>query len=171
MKWRFALRFLIAFALLVVAWWVTGFGDLYRTLVLATVRVVSPILGGWWLEYDKPGLVDPVFRAGAQQLPMVLNLTQLSMGFLPFLSLVAATPGLGVRGAVTTAALGSVLYFLVHVAVIVVYPLILDQPNFLKETIGVFSGLVAFVLAPLALWFALTYPALRRVWQLTPNAR
>jgi hypothetical protein len=34
---------------------------------------------------------------------------------------------------------------------------------------GVFSGLVAFVVAPLALWFVLTYPVLRPLWQLTAS--
>jgi hypothetical protein len=172
MKWRFAAKFLVAFALLVTAWWVVGFGSRYRTAVLATVHVVSPIVNGWWLEYDQPGLIDPVvYRSGNRQLPMLLNLPQLSMGFLPFLSLVAATPGLGLRRAIVVAALGSTAYFVIHVIVVLVYPVILDQPNFVKDTIGVFSGLVAFVLAPLGLWFVLTYPVLRSVWQLTPNVR
>ena len=39
-----------------------------------------------------------------------------------------------------------------------------------KDTLGVFSGLVAFVVGPLGLWFILTYPALRSVWQLGPQA-
>jgi hypothetical protein len=32
---------------------------------------------------------------------------------------------------------------------------------------GVFTGLMAFVVAPLGLWFVLTYSALRPLWQLT----
>jgi len=174
MKWRFAGTFLAAFAVLVIVWWLTAFGQRYRAVVLATVQLISPAVNGWWLAYDQPGLVDPVvYRSGSHELPMLLNLPQLSMGFLPFLSLVIATPGLGVRRMARVAAVGSLAYFCIHVCVVLLYPVILDQPNFLKDTIGVFSGLVAFVLAPLALWFGLTYPALRSVWQLTPtpNAR
>jgi hypothetical protein len=172
MKWRFAGRFLLTFALLVVLWWATGFAQLYRKAALAAAQLLSPAVNGWWLDYDQPGLVDPVvFRLANRQLPMLLQLPALSMALMPFLSLVAATPGLGWRRGAVTAAVGTVLFFCIHVAVVLIYPLIMDQPNVLKDTIGVFSGLVAFVVAPLGLWFALTYRALRSVWQLTPDAR
>jgi hypothetical protein len=172
MKWRFAVRFLVTFAALVVFWWVTDFAQVYRKAALATVQVLSPVVNGWWLDYDQPGLIDAVvYRSGHRQLPMLLQLPALSMGLMPFLSLVAATPGLGWRRGVLTAALGAVLYFCIHVAVVLVYPLIMDQPNVVKDTIGVFSGLIAFVVAPLGLWFVLTYRTLRSIWQLTPDVR
>ena len=168
MKWRFAGKFLLAFGVLVTLWWLIDFARLYRGAVLATVQLVSPVVNGWWLDYDLPGMVDPVaFRTGERHLAMLLQLPALSMGLMPFLALVVATPGLGIKRTVGTLALGSALYFLVHVAVILAYLLIMDRPNVVKDTLGVFSGLVAFVLAPLGLWFVLTYPALRSLWQLT----
>src|SRR5262249_9566961 len=100
------------------------------------------------------------------QLPMLLQLPALSMGMMPFLSLVLATPGLGWRRLAVTTGVGVVLFFAVHVVVVLTYPFIMDCPSFVKDTAGVFSGLVAFVVAPLGLWFVLTYPALRSVWQL-----
>jgi hypothetical protein len=83
---------------------------------------------------------------------------------------VVATPGLGLKRTVIALAAGSALYFLIHVAVVLSYPLIMDRPNIFKDTLGVFSGLVAFVVAPLGLWFVLTYPALRALWQLMPES-
>ena len=170
MKWRFAGKFLLTFAVLVTLWWAIDFARLYRSAVLATVQVLSPVVNGWWLDYDLPGMVDPVvFRSGDRRLAMLLQLPALSMSLMPFLALVVATPGLGRKRTAATLTLGSGLYFLIHVAVILAYPLIMDRPNVVKDTLGVFSGLVAFVLAPLGLWFVLTYPALRSLWQLAPS--
>jgi len=175
MKGWFAARFLLTFTLLVIVWWLTDLGQLYRTAALAVAQVLSPVVNGWWLEYDRPGLADPVvFRLGSEQLPMLLQLPALSMALMPFLSLVAATPGLGWRRGLLAAAVGSLLFFAIHVVIVLIYPLVMVRPNFVKDTIGVFSGMVAFVVAPLALWFALTYPALRSLWQLSaprPAAR
>ena len=172
MKWRFAVKFLVTFGLLVMVWWATDFAQLYRKAALATVQVLSPVVNGWWLDYDQPGFTDPVvYLSGSRQLPMLLQLPALSIALMPFISLVAATPGLGWKRAVGTAVLGSVLCFAIHVSAILVYPLVLDRPNVIKDTIGAFSGLVAFVLAPIGLWFVLTYRALRSVWQLTLDPR
>ena len=167
MKWRFALTFLFAFAVLVVVWWRFDVATRYRGATLAVSQLISPVVNGWWLDYDQPGMVDPVvFRKPDRQLPMLLQLPALSMGMMPFLSLVIATPGLGWRRLAATTAVGVLLFFAVHVLVVLTYPFIMDRPNFVKDTAGVFSGLVAFVVAPLGLWFVLTYPALRSVWQL-----
>lgn len=170
MKWRFAGTFLVMFAVLLVVWWRFDVATRYRSAALATAQLVSPVVNGWWLDYDRPDLVNDVtFRRGDSELPMLLQLPALSMGLMPFLSLVLATPGLGWKRATVTAIGGAVLYFLVHVLVVLAYPLIMDRPNVVKDTLGVFSGLVAFVVAPLGLWFVLTYPALRSIWQLGPK--
>ena len=170
MKWRFALKFLLTFAVLVGIWQAFDVPTLYRTAVLATARSVGPIVNGWWLEFDQPGVPGgQAFRSGDERLPMLLQLPALSMGLMPLISLIVATPGLSWKRIVPTVALGSVLYLLVHVIVVLAYPPIMAHPNVVKETLGVFSGLVAFVVAPLGLWFVLTYSALRALWQLTPQ--
>ena len=167
MKWRFAGKFLLSFAVLMVLWARVDFGDYYRGAVLAVVQFLSPLVNGWQLEHDRPGdIADIVFHSGSSALPMLLQLPALSMGLVPFLSLVVATPGQGGKRLTINVALGSVLYFLVHVIVVLAYPLIMDRPNAVKDTLGVFTGLMAFVVAPLGLWFVLTYPALRSLWQL-----
>jgi hypothetical protein len=170
MKWRFAGIFLVSFALLLVVWSLVDCAQRYRSAVLATVQVVSPVVNGWWLDYDRPGLVNDVaFRSGDQQLPMLVQLPALSMGIVPLLSLVLATPGLGLRGKVTRALIGAILYFLLDVVVVLAYPLIMERPNIIKDTAGVFSGLMAFVVAPLGLWFILTYRTLEPLWRLSPR--
>ncbi len=168
MKWRFAATFLLTFGVLLVLWWMGDVAQRYRTAVLAAAQVASPIVNGWWLDYDQPGMIDPVvFRSAERQLPMLLQLPALSMGLMPLLSLIVATPQQGPKRLAIAVVLGSVLYFLIHLVVVLVYPFIMDRPNALKDALGVFSGLVAFVVAPLGLWFVLTYPALRSVWQLS----
>jgi hypothetical protein len=172
MKWRFAGKFLLCFAILVALWAALDLAQLYRSAVLATVQLVSPVVNGWWLDYDVPGFVDPVvFRTGNRQLPMLLQLPALSVGLMPLLSLVVATPGLRPLRTIATGALGVALYFLLDVAVVLAYPAIMDRPNAIKDTLGVFTGLVAFAVAPLGLWFALTYPTLRSIWQLSPDGK
>jgi hypothetical protein len=167
MKWRFAAKFLVAFAVLTVLWAGSDFGSHYRTAVLAVVQVLSPAINGWVLEHDQPEAIAAiVFRSGRRTLPMQLQLPALAMGLLPFVSLVVATPGQSVRRTATSVALGSVLYFVSNVLLVLVYPLIMDRPNAIKDTLGVFSGLIVVVMQPLGLWFVLTYPTLRARWQL-----
>lgn len=170
MKWRFAATFLLTFAVLIAVWWAADVPQRYRTAVLATAQLVSPVINGWWLDYNRPDKVgEVVFRHGDRELAMLVQLPALSMSLMPLLALVVATPGLGLKRKAINVVLGCVFFFLIHLTLVVVYPFIMDRPNALKDTLGVFSGLVAFVVAPLGLWFVLTYPALRSVWRLGPE--
>jgi hypothetical protein len=169
MKLRFAAFFSVTFTLLMVLWWAVDVAQFYRNAVLLVAQAVSPLINGWFLEHDRPGLVNEVvFRSGDRQLAMLLQLPALSMGLVPLLSLIMATPGMTMGRAAVRAALGAVLYFLLDTVVVLTYPFIMDHPNVVKDTLGVFTGLIAFVVAPLALWFVLTYPALRSTWRITP---
>ncbi len=172
MKWRFAGRFLLAFTLLLTLWSWSNFAHFYRNAVLTLVQQVSPMVNGWWLEFDRPNHVgNIVYKFGNQRLAMLIQLPALSMGVVPLLSLIFATPGLRTRQAALRGLLGVLLYFLIDVVVVLAYPPIMDHPNVVKDTMGVFSGLMAFVVAPLGLWFLLTYSALRPLWQLTESAK
>jgi len=167
MKGRFALRFLLTFTVLIGLWWQLEIPRRYRLAALATTQLISPIVNGWWLDYDQPGATDAVvYRRENVRLPMLLDVSLLSMSLMPFLSLVAATPGMGWRRGPAVAAIGVASFFLFHQVIVLTYPWIMDRPNFLKDTLGIFSGLVAFVVGPLGLWFTLTYPTLRSVWRL-----
>ena len=171
-KWRFAAKFLLSFTVLLVLWSAIDFAHLYRNAVLTIVQWLSPVVSGWWLEYDQPNPVgDVVFGFGDRRLAMLLQLPALSMGVVPLMSLIVATPGLRVWQALVRSVLGALCYFLLDVLVVLAYPFIMDHPNMFKDTLGVFTGLLAFVVAPLAIWFVLTYSALRPLRQLTPGKR
>jgi len=165
-KARFALTFLPCFAVLLVLWQLSDFGAHYRQALLTVVQVLSPLTNGWTLQFEPAVSGAAVFRAANLQLPLVLQLPALSMALVPFASLVVATPGqTPVRVGLNVVG-GSLVYFVLHVVIVLLYPFILTDPNFFKDTLGVFSGLMGFVVAPLALWFVLTYPALRSLWGL-----
>lgn len=169
-KLRFAAIFLVTFGVLIAVWWATNFPHRYRDTVLASVQLVSPVVNGWWLDYDRPNMIDRIlFRRGDAELPMLLQLPALSMGLMPLISLLMATPGLKIKRRAVTIVVGCVLYFLLDVAVVLAYPVIMSRPNAFKDTMGVFTGLLAFALAPMGLWFVLTYPVLRSVWRLSPT--
>lgn len=170
MKLRFALKFLATFTLVIPLWWAVDAGALYRSAMLAVAGWVSPLFG-WWLQVGADGV--PEFRRAGVTLPFYLDLATIAMGLMPLWSLIVATPFQSARRIAACLPAAVVLYFLVDLAVVLTYPFILDRPNFAKDTLGVFSGLIAFVVAPLGVWFLLTYPALNRIWQLggPPSAR
>lgn len=172
MKARFALLFLACFAILTTLWGVAGVGRVYRQALLAVLAGASPGLNGWELTYDpgKLGEIAPEFVRGSQRLPMMLDLVSLSMAMIPFLSLLAASPGLPWRARGRAAALGISGFVLLHLGLVLLYPWLLDQPNFLKNVIGTLAGLTGFVVAPLALWFALTFRHLQPLWGLADAA-
>jgi len=177
MKWRFAGTFLATFAVLTLIWAVTDFGDIYRVIVLTLAQAVSPLLHGWFLEFDTPTLrAAAAFKRGTESLPMPLRLGDISMGLMPLVSLIVATPGQTWRRAAIASVIGCLLFCFIDAFVVAIFPLFMDQRlggapqtmlDTVKDTVGVFSGLVAFVLAPLGIWFVLTYPALRSLWQLS----
>ena len=163
MKSRFALKFLATFTVIIPLWWAIDAGIHYRDALLTVAGWVSP-LTGWWLQFDATGV--PQFRRDAVTLPFYLDLATIAMGLMPLLSLIVATPFQSARRIATCLPAAVALYFVVDLGVVLTYPFVMDHPNLLKDTLGVFSGLVAFVVAPLGVWFLLTYPALNTIWQL-----
>ncbi|MCX8071872.1 MAG: hypothetical protein N3C12_05405 [Candidatus Binatia bacterium] len=166
MKIKFALRFIAAFTLLLATWASAGFGTAYRTAALELARLVSPALTGWWLEFGATDRSNPVFTKGGVEIPLQIDVSLLSMAQVPLQALICATPGLGLVGTVGRCVIGMVAFFLVHVLVLLIYPVVLAHPSWWTDTLGVFSGLLSFVLAPQLLWFILTYPRLKELWHL-----
>ncbi len=167
LKLKFALRFVAAFSILLAIWAASGFGAAYRTAALAVLRVASPTLTGWWVEHgEAEGNAVAVFERDRVRIPLQIDPAFLSMAQVPLLALIWATPGLGVSGTVMRSVLGMVAFFFLHASVLLIYPVVLANPNRLTDTIGVFSGLLSFVLAPQLLWFVLTYTRLKELWQL-----
>jgi hypothetical protein len=166
-KSAFVLRFLAAFALLIALGAALGASTYYARALTAAARVTSPVVNGWWLE-ERPATTGSKlwFRAGPAELRLLLSLESLSLGILPFLALLSATPGLSVRRWLLAALIGIAGFFLLDLIVVLLYPLLVTRPNAVTDITGTFLGLLTFVGAPIILWFALTFERLRSVWRL-----
>jgi hypothetical protein len=166
-KLAFVGRFLGGFAALIAIGWLTNAPAHYARLLEALGAVLSPLTNGWWLERRPTAQgVTLWFRHGTQELKLLLSLESLSLGLLPLIALIAATPGLGWRRALGAVAIGSALFFALDLIVVLLYPLLVSTPNALTDIVGTFLGLLTFVGAPIILWFVLTFDRLRSVWRL-----
>jgi hypothetical protein len=163
MKLRFALRFLLTFTILVPLWWQLGVGEAYRDAILQVVRLLSPVVNGWFLEIAAGAAT---FRRGTESMPFYLNLPAIAMGLMPLWSLIVATGGQSAKQVGLRIFFAAALYFGVDTLVVLAYPFFMYDPGRFKDTVGVFSGMVAFVVAPLGIWFVVTYPTLQSVWQI-----
>ena len=90
------------------------------------------------------------------------------MGLVPLLALLAATPKLGLRHRAVLMAVGTALNFLVDSVILALFPLLVFYKNAFTDVVGTFLGLIAFVGAPVIIWFALTF---RELQQSLPSLR
>jgi hypothetical protein len=163
-KLAFIGRFLLVFAFLITIGWLTNAPSRYARLLQTTVGIAAPLTSGWWLEERNDQIW---FRQGEQEVRLLLSLEALSLGVLPFLSLLGATPGLGLRRFLACAVIGTAGIFALDLLVLLLYPYLVLQPNAFTDVTGTFLGMLTFVGAPVILWFALTFDRLRGVWGLT----
>lgn len=175
-KTRFVARFLAIFAFLIAVGWTTGAPAGYARALQTAAAVTSPLVNGWSLEARAPIATrqEIWFRRGNEQLRLGLGLDALALGLLPLLSLLAATPGLGVARLAARAALGIAGLFALDLLVLLLYPWLVGSPTALTDIIGTFLGLLTFVGGPVILWFVLTFRELAPVWRLDggpPGAR
>ncbi len=160
-KLGFLARFLLFFALLLVVWNLTSAGDAYNAALLEVAALLGPAITGWILE--------PVVEGGFPRwvhestgIDLQIQFDALAVGMVPLLALIAATPGPTWRRRVGLAALGAALFFAIDVAIVIVFPLLLHYDNAATDIGGTFLGMIGFVGAPVILWFALTFPYVRR---------
>ncbi len=164
----FVARFLLLFAVLVAAGWLTNAMHGYAAALRVAGSVTSPLINGWTLE-DRSTVPDQqeiFYRRGNDQLRLALGLPQLALGLLPLLALLGATPGLGPRRLAICAAIGIGALFALDLLVVLIYPWLVGHPNAFTDILGTFLGLLTFVGGPVILWFVLTYEQLRGVWAL-----
>ncbi len=171
-KPAFVARFLVLFALLTVAGWLTDAPRHYSRLLQGSAATISPVVGGWWLEQraTPDGGTDLVFRRGDKQLKMALSLPALALGLLPLLSLLGATPGLGWRRLGRSALIGCAAIFGLDLLILLLYPALVAE-SAAAEIAGTFLGLLTFVGGPVIVWFILTFDHLRGVWRLGSSER
>jgi len=162
-KGRFLGSFLILFALLLGLWNLTQGTRWYTQALLGVAAVIGPLLHGWVLEYAPTGRVGlPVWVHGGDRVQAAIQFDALAVGLVPVLALIAATPGLGLRRRLTLLAVGSAICFLVDAVIVALFPLLVFYKNAFTDVIGTFLGLIAFVGAPVIIWFGLAFPELQQ---------
>ena len=165
-KARFLSTCLLLFALLLITWRGTDGARWYTDGLLVSAGVLGPMMHGWVLETDPRS--TPTWVNGSNQVQLSLQFDALAVGLVPLLALLAAMPGLGVRRRVTLMLIGGVLNFLVDTLIVALFPLLVFYKNPLTDVVGTFLGLIAFVGAPVIIWFALTF---RELQQVLPSLR
>ena len=160
-KWRFLGLFLVAFAAFLVVWRVTDATRYYTAGLLRAAGLVGPMLHGWVLEFSDPSRGSPTWVHGSDTVQAAIQFDALSVGVVPVLALLAATPGVRWRRRVGLMALGALLCFAVDTLIVALFPLLVFYKNAFTDVIGTFLGLIAFVGAPVIIWFALTFRELQ----------
>jgi len=160
-KWRFLGLFLVAFAAFLVVWRATDAARYYTDGLLQFAGLVGPMLHGWILEIPSPGTGTPAWVHGSERVQAAIQFDALSVGVVPVLALLAATPGLRWRRRVGLMGVGALLCFAVDTLIVALFPLLVFYKNAFTDVIGTFLGLIAFVGAPAIIWFALTFRELQ----------
>ena len=161
-KGPFLCRFLAVFAAALVVWQWTGVSRWYARALLASAGWLGPALHGWVLEKNAgPGGV-PLWAHGGRQVQAALQFDALSVGVVPVLALMIATPGLRLPRRLCLAAAGAALCFALDSLIVCLFPILVFYKNPFVDVLGTFLGVVAFVGAPVIIWFTLTYQQLQQ---------
>lgn len=165
-KLRFVGLFLAVFASFLVVWKVTGAGHWYTEGVLALAGMIGPMLHGWVLEAAAGGRGVPTWVYGSNRVQASIQFDAMAVNLVPLVALLAVTPGLRLRRRGAIVLIGAMLYFLVDTLVVALFPLLVFYKNAFTDVIGTFLGLIAFVGAPVIIWFALAF---RQLQQFLPS--
>jgi hypothetical protein len=160
-KWRFLGLFLIAFAAMLAAWRAADASRFYTGGLLRLAGVVGPMLHGWILEDGAAAHGKPTWVHGGDSVEAALQFDALAIGVVPVLALLAATPGVRWRRRFGLMVAGGLLCFTVDTLVVALFPLLVFYKNAFTDVTGTFLGLIAFVGAPVIIWFALTFRELQ----------
>jgi len=167
-KARFLAVCLGIFAVLLIAWRLTRGAQWYTAGMLAFAGIVGPMVHGWVLETNPHGEGVPAWVHGDDRVQLSIQFDALAVGLVPLLALLAATPGLRARRRATLMIVGGLLNFGVDTLIVSLFPLLVFYKNAFTDVVGTFLGLIAFVGAPVIIWFGLTF---RELQQLLPSLR
>jgi len=161
-KGRFLCRFLAAFALLLVGWRWSDASQWCTRGLLAGAGLLGPSLHSWVLEAPPHGQAVPVWVQGQHRVSASLQFDALTVGVVPALALLLATPGLGFRRRMLLLVVAASLCFAIDTMIVALFPVLVFYKNPVTDVAGTFLGLIAFVGAPVIIWFGLTFPQLRQ---------
>ena len=160
-KGRFLGLFLCAFAAFLIVWRVSDAARYYTDGLLRFAGLVGPMLHGWILEIPEGGHGRPAWVHGGDSVEAAIQFDALSIGVVPVLALLAATPGLRWRRRLGLMGAGGLLCFAVDTLIVALFPLLVFYKNAFTDVVGTFLGLIAFVGAPVIIWFALAFRELQ----------
>jgi hypothetical protein len=158
-KARFLVVFFALFAVILIAWTRTGASIWYTNALLAFAGLLGPAVHGWVLERAGQGAA---WVHGTARVDLSIQFDALAVGQVPLAALLGATPGIAWARRARLLLLGIFLCFAFHAFVVVMFPLLVYYKNAFTDVIGTFLGLVAFVGAPVIIWFALVFRELRQ---------
>lgn len=161
-KLRFVGLFLVVFASFLVVWKVTGGAQWYTNGLLAVAGVVGPMLHGWVLEADPAGRGVPTWVYGSNHVQASIQFDALAVSVVPLVALLAVTPDLHLRRRGILMLAGAALCFCVDTVIVALFPLLVFYKNPFTDVLGTFLGLIAFVGAPVIIWFALAFRQLQQ---------
>lgn len=166
-KARFLGIFLFVFAGLLVIWQLTPAARWYTDVMVGVGSLIGPALHGWVLQPGASG-GPPSWARGADRVDLAIQFDALAVGVVPLLALLAATPALGLRRRVILMIAGCAINVLIDGLIVALFPLLVFYKNAFTDVIGTFLGLVAFVGAPVIIWFTLTF---RELQPMLPSLR
>lgn len=158
-KARFLAAFFALFAVILVVWTRSDASAWYTRVLLAVSGMIGPAVHGWVLEQTAQGAAAWVH--GAARVDLSIQFDALAVGQVPLAALLGATPGIALSRRATLMLAGFALCFAFHAFVIVLFPLLVFYKNAFTDVVGTFLGLVAFVGAPVIIWFILAFKEIR----------
>ncbi|MCK6553556.1 hypothetical protein L6Q96_03060 [Candidatus Binatia bacterium] len=160
-KIRFLAVFLSVFAVLLVVWRLTPLAQWYTDAMIAVGSIAGPALHGWVLRPPSQPGGAPSWVRGGDRVDLAIQFDALAVGVVPLLALLAATPGLGARRRAILMGVACIINVLIDGLIVALFPLLVYYKNAFTDVIGTFLGIVAFVGAPVIIWFALTFRELK----------
>lgn len=160
-KLGFLARFLAYFALLLSLWSVSPASEWCTAAILWVAATLGPILHGWVLAAPSPGTPFHRWMLGGQAVELRIHFDALAVGVVPFVALIAATPGLARWRRARAMVAGSIGCLAIDTLIVVLFPLLVHHENALTGIGGTFLGVIGFVGAPAILWFALAHREVR----------
>ena len=160
-KLRFFGAFLLSFALLLVVWGATPAARWYTNAVLVGAGTLGPLLHGWVLSVPPVGQGKPTWSSGENKVQASIQFDAMAIGLVPLIALLLATPGVPWGRRLLRVAVGLGLNFLIGISIVAMFPLLVFYQNAFTDIIGTFLGLIAFVGAPVIIWFVLSFHELQ----------
>jgi hypothetical protein len=172
----FLLRFLALAGALFALWNFAGLADAYGRVVALVSQPLLWLTSGFHIDalLSTPRGLQIVIARGTMRDSIPMRPQEMFSGVIPFLALVGAAAGVGLRRRLIAAGVGLAVLFVFHVGLMIVGPYMTGLPqaglplvwirrvNTMIDIFYGFYGLVGYAALPFLLWlWLLRFPATR----------